>query len=70
MLKLTGGINSNFDSSFSLTPNFSWVALQLGGSDHQSIATVLTVLETRGRNKLLKQLGDPRPTNHPSEEGC
>jgi hypothetical protein len=52
------------DSSFSLTPNFSWVPV-----NHQSVATVSTVLRLVDVAKLLKQFGNSRSTDHPSEEG-
>ena len=56
--------NSEFDSSFSLTPNFSWVFVNA-----RSIATVLTVWRFVNVEKLLKQFGDSRSPITPLKRG-
>ena len=51
---------SEFGSSLSLTPNFSWVLV-----NDRSIATVLTVSRFVDVAKLLKQFVDPRSSITP-----
>ena len=55
---------SEFGSSLSLTPNFSWVLV-----NDRSIATVLTVSRFVDVAKLLKQFVDPRSPITPLKRG-
>ena len=55
--------NSEFDGSFSLTPNFSWVFGKHRSQPFQRFCRL------RGFVKLLKQFGDPRPTDTPLKRG-
>ena len=56
---------SEFDTSFSLTPNFSWVLMNQDRRHRfNGFCRFADVV------KLLKQYRVRRPAKHPSEEGC